>query len=102
MSVVTGIVVFASLSEPKSNIQALDNWLDIQGFCALQPLDDVVSGDKHPQIQILGGAFNYFKNEGFIRLFLAMDWRVLDHAVLVLHPEEGPVKVYRPGKKVSS
>ena len=96
MSVVTGIMVFASLAESPKNILALDEWLLENEFSELHPVDDFCCNGKHPQVHMRGGGYNYFKNKEFVLFFLGIKWDYPDTVLLVLHPEEGPIECYRP------
>jgi hypothetical protein len=97
MSVVTGITLHVSVSEYGTPIHAINDWLGKRGFSALNYAEDLYAGNKHPQIQLLGGGYNYFADhEEFADFVLKQDWYAPESVVLIIEPEEGPAKVFRP------
>lgn len=114
MSVVTGIVICASVMEDEhvnpdggrvihwirdASQWISDNWLVGAG---LVQLDDQMSCGKHPQMIVAGGGYNYFLNDEFLTFLKAYPWKEPSEVVIVFNPEEGPISVVRVGGTPSS
>lgn len=104
MSVVTGLMVLASVGEDGPddggmpfNFDRLNDWMESRGlFRPLGAIEDDLGGDKHPQFCATGAGLNYFPEEEFAAFFLSLDWRHPENAVLIMQPEQGVTKVIRP------
>lgn len=73
-------------------------WLAERGRGQLVDVADEAGGFKHPQFHALAAGVNYFLEDNeFAAFVVSRDWRAPWSVVLILQPEEGETKVYRPG-----
>ena len=56
----------------------------------------ITGGSKHPQVDVFGGGFNYFPNDEFAAFVLSLPWQCQENVALLVNPENGPTKVFRP------
>lgn len=99
MSVVTGLVLICSLAAEdgdKPIIDRLDEWLGNRGFRPLTDVSDKSGGSKHPQCLTFHCGYNSFPEDSFADQVLAEDWTDPENTVLIMQPEEGPTRVFRP------
>ena len=107
MSVVSGITLQHGLIEEyalDSNenyerfdlVEKINHWLDGRGHGPLVSVEDIYGGGKNPQIKVYGGGFNHFPEEEFAAFVMSLAWEDLENVVLLIHPEDGPTKVFRP------
>lgn len=104
MSVVTGIVLHTSCAEgallpdhdvPNELLQ-IAQWLRNRDRACLVEVQDLMCTGKHPQTYVLGGGYNYFPEEEFAAFVMSLPWRCPENVVLIVNPEDGPARVYRP------
>jgi hypothetical protein len=98
MSLVSGIMLCTSCAENSRNLHLIDTWLVANGFSALHPVDDLCCNGKHPQMNMRGGGYNYFKEDDFARFVISLDWDFKENVVLIIQPEEGYTRVWRGTK----
>jgi hypothetical protein len=106
MSVVSGITLLTGVSEDYIEqedgsdrwplIERINIWLDERNFSALTSVEDHYGGSKHPQLTVHGAGFNYFPEDDFAAFVLSLPWKQPENMLLIIQPEEGPTKVYRP------
>ena len=110
MSVVTSVVLIASVAEAKGVLhddedgpprwfEEMNAWLLDKSGCdkwQLALVEEHFGGHKHPQTHTAGGGFNHFHEKAFVQFVLAWPWDYPEQAVLVMHPENGAARVFRP------
>lgn len=102
MSYVSGVLLMVSVCEdgPEDGIPVLVNglnqWLVTSGHAALADLTEHARVRKHPQCFMFGAGFNYFPEDDFAAFVLAQPWELPENVVLLIQPEEGPTRVWRP------
>jgi hypothetical protein len=106
MSSVSGVVLSISsrdhsLGDDDDNrlplpVEALNGWLTDQrgDHRVLTELTRHMGGNKHPQLRVFGGGFNYLDEDGFAELVLSQPWEFPENVVLIINPEEGPSRVF--------
>jgi hypothetical protein len=108
MSFVTGVILCVSVCEDEGSggedgppllFERISDWLASRAeHWMLARLEDSFTGGKHPQMYVSGGGFNYFPEDDFAEPVMALPWKLPENVVLVMQPEDGPTKVYRPAK----
>lgn len=96
MSVVTAVTLIyrPNFSDPAKEI---NDWLKLHDFMPLESISRFYGGNKHPQCRVLGAGYNYFTvEEEFIEFIQNISWDSPENMVLIIQPEEGSTKVYRP------
>jgi hypothetical protein len=112
MSVVTGIMLICCLSDaddaPLADIRA---WLASREYAVgayeLKDVADFAGGSKHPQFAAFSAGCNYFDCHGaetddgngteeFAAFVLSRAWNAPENVVLIMQPEEGETRVFRP------
>ena len=107
MSVVSGVVLCASCTEEYRNqgedgpplwFEQINGWIVKQDrhWGQLKMVEYHFGGRKHPQMCVAGGGFNYFDEDAFVQIVLAFPWESPENVVLVIEPEDGPTRVFRP------
>lgn len=103
MSVVSGIVLCTSCCEIEANeddpvilFEKINAWLKERQFGNLKRVEDHFGGNKHPQMFVAGAGFNNFPEDDFVSFFYSLQWENPENVVLIIEPEEGATKVYRP------
>ena len=103
MSVVTGLVLIHSLGEalqwnerPPATIDLINRWLTERQFQPLRDTAHHATGSKHPQALIYTAGYNHFPEDDFAAYVVALDWEKPEAVVLILQPEEGRTRVFRP------
>lgn len=104
MSVVTSILLTMSVVEDgfhpeEGNAPHLARIIDFlveRGFLPLAYLSPHMCTGKHPQTLTFGGGYNYFPEEEFEQFIAMFEWGSPENVVLVMQPEEGETKVWRP------
>lgn len=104
MSVVTGLVLMCSLGweelqaseHPPGAIELINRWLQTRNLPPLIDIADNAVGNKHPQAMIFTAGFNNFPEDEFAAFFQSLDWGSSDRAILLLQPEQGSTRVFRP------
>lgn len=111
MSVVSGITLLMSGGEEDLGddgdgrpviMEEIDGWLERAGFRPLAQLDQHYAGGKHPQIFAFGGGYNYFPEDDFAEMVLALSWGCPERLLLIIHPDQGPPRIWRapaPGEQ---
>jgi len=94
MSIVTGIVL-TCIAEPVA-IAAVNKWLHDSGFGPLVETAKYAGGNKHPEMDIYIGGYNFFDIDTFPPVVMAQAWENPESVVLLLNPQEGAMRVYRP------
>lgn len=77
-------------------IQRINDWLDERGKMSLVQLDEQMCCGKHPQTLVFGGGYNHFPEDDFAEFILSLHWDNPENVVLIINPEEGPTRVWRP------
>lgn len=107
MSIVTGVMLICETSgmdDPGAEppIMQIHQWLaDRQPtpwYWVMKNVAEAGGGSKHPQFEAWCGGFNLFSQfeEEFATFVLGRPWGSPEELVLVIRPEEGPPRVYRP------
>ena len=95
MSHVTNVTLMTAIDEPA--MPALLKWCEDISFF-FKKVDQHYGGTKWAEIDVHGGAFNYFPGDEFIARWRECDWQFPESCVLVIHPQEGEAIVMRPGR----
>lgn len=103
MSSVSGVLLQVDcIDDREDNVETwrrVDDWLlrhDSGPFGPLLDVTDGLIGQKHPQTYVCGSGYNYFPEEDFAAFVVALPWARPGNVVLVINPEDGPTKVFRP------
>jgi hypothetical protein len=109
MSAVSGIVLCSSCCEERGSqgedgmpllFEQINKWLsDRSGGGAswsLEMVENHFGGSKHPQMSVAGGGFNHFCENEFADYVLGLSWQNPENVVLVIEPEEGETRIFRP------
>lgn len=102
MSRVTGIVLCASTYDSEfsgdepATWTPINAWLIERGFGELTFVEGNFGGNKHPQMLVAGGGFNYFPDDEFAEFVIGLPWQDPETVVLVVQPEMGATHVFRP------
>lgn len=101
MSVVTGVMLVLGFGDEEDGdeIAEVQAWLGAR-YQGQQLVDvaDHAGGYKHPQFHALAAGINYLLDDAEFGAFVvSRDWRSPENVVLILQPEEGKTRVYRPG-----
>ena len=102
MSIVSGVVLCTSCVEFQSGdedspvvlFEEINKWLGSRG--RLTRVEDSFGGSKHPQMYVAGGGFNYFPEDEFAAFVMALPWEEPENVVLIIEPENGATRVFRP------
>lgn len=94
MSYVTGVVLVCALEDEP--IARLNQWLENQERAVLVDQSCISGGDKHPQCAIYTAGYNYFPEDEFAAVFLGAGWEYPANAVLIMQPEQGATRIFRP------
>lgn len=97
MSHVSGIMLICD--EPLSDedlAELVNSFLPEQFRGALRPLHQHFGGNKGPQLTAFGAGISWIDEDGFAASVLAHHWESPENVVLVIQPEEGPTRVFRP------
>jgi hypothetical protein len=95
MSVVSGVTLVTFLDETKP-VEEIKAWIAEHRMGQLAQVDDHFGGWKHPQCDVFGGGFNFLDEDAFADFVLAREWDHPERVVLVIQPEEGATRVFRP------
>lgn len=107
MSVVSGVVLCMSAGEEEMEdelaplLVEVNRWLAARGAFRLDPVEDGFGGSKHPQMIVAGGGFNHFDEDAFAEFVLGLPWGEPENVVLIIQPEDGPTRVFRPERQSS-
>lgn len=105
MSIVSGVTLHMSAAEKSFEqdgkdvvhvVDKINGWLAEQHFGQLVSVEGHYGGNKHPQVLVYGGGYNYFPEDEFAKFVLSLVWDEPEEAVLLIQPDEGPTKIYRP------
>lgn len=106
MSVVSGIMIMADLGEdseivvgPPFLFERLNDWIERAGHGRpLRLIDNLAGGNKHPQFYAAAAGINRFAwhEDAFAAFALSLAWEFPENLVIVIQPENGPTRVYRP------
>ena len=94
MSVVSGVTIQANISN-EDFIENINKWLKARYFSQLCSVEHYYGGDKHPQVKIWGGGFNYFPEDDFASYIISLPWKFRENVVLLINPEEGSTRVWQ-------
>ena len=76
--------------------RTINAWLTEHNYPELEQIDRHYGGNKHPQIDAFGAGINHFGHqEDFVIYTLGLPWEYPEDVVLVIHPEDGAVMIYR-------
>lgn len=92
MSVVTGITLHCK--HEHRALKEIQKWLSDRGFPILLEVSKYYGGNKHPQINLFGGGYNYFPKEDFIEFTKKINWDNEENVVLIINPEEGGCRIF--------
>ena len=104
---VTGIVLCASVVEEHGSqgedgmpalFERINAWLfERDTRWVLNMAEDTFGGNKHPEMFVAGGGFNYFLPEReFVFFVMVLPWQCPENVILIIQPQDGPTKVHRP------
>lgn len=106
MSVVSGVTLQISCAEDYTEregapdtvslIDKVNAWLAEQTFGPLVAVEGRYGGNKHPQVLVYGAGYNAFFEDEFGTFVMSLPWNVPESVVLLIQPEDGPTKVFRP------
>lgn len=68
-------------------VDEINAWLTEQGKGVLTDLADHAGGNKHMQINVWGGAFNYLDLDGFLQHVASRRWEEPEHVTLLWNDE---------------
>ncbi len=102
MSRVTGVMLICGSYEPAVN--EVCKWLEARHRQSLTDVADHAGGPKHPQFRAWCGGINHLESDedGFAEFVLSRTWEGPETVILILQPEEGSTRVYRPDRSVSA
>jgi hypothetical protein len=79
-------------------ISKVNEWLSEHAGGSLNQVDDGYGGNKASQVEVYGGAFNHLDEDDFAFFVMRLPWEYPEDTVLLINPEEGPARVFRPEK----
>ena len=98
MSVVTGVMLICSLVDEEA-VGLVQLWLaeHFEGL-QLKEVSGGAGGGKSPQFEAWAGGFNYMVRveDQFVDYVLSTGWYLPENVVLILQPEEGITRIFRP------
>ena len=112
MSVVSGVTLICGLGETGSadpdvydddgtlllkKLNAYLGSLEEHRSPEFVELSDQYGGYKHPQHLVFGAGINYLDEDRFAKEILSWPWKNPENVVLIIQPEEGDTRVFRPG-----
>lgn len=97
MSNVTTVTVICGDFEPDEIRARLDNILaEQESEARFKRVDEYYGGNKNAQCYVFGCAINYLDVDHFVRGALSLPWENPEELMIVVQPEEGPVRMARP------
>lgn len=102
MSQVSGVTLICDLIESESDdgaelLEKLNSILKkYKGNDEFAELSQHYGGHKHPQCLAFGAGVNFLDEDEFAQDVMALDWQCPENVVLVIRPEEGATRVWRP------
>lgn len=105
MSVVSGITIIASCAEDCADedddvpilFERLNDWIEERFYCRpLKAAQESFNGTKRPQLFCAGAGMNAFPEDEFAAFAVSLPWEYPKNVVLVVQPEDGPTRVFRP------
>lgn len=105
MSVVSGVTLQTGLEDYIERdggpdlvplIEEINAWLKEKGCAPLVSVEAAYGGSKHPQVRVYGCGFNYFPKDEFVKFVMGIEWQQPESVVLLINPEEGATRVFRP------
>jgi hypothetical protein len=105
MSMVSGVTFICSLSEDEDKVllHLNESLKKHHCDCDFRELAEHYGGNKHPQCLTLGAGINYLPEFDFAKYVLChYAWESPERVILVIQPEDGPTRVYRPFMEPSS
>lgn len=100
MSVVSGITLICSLTDADElgihkTLNELLNKYEVRGV--FREMSEDYGGPKHPQCSVFGAGVTSFDHEpDFAATVMNLPWEYPENVALIMQPEEGPTKVFRP------
>lgn len=92
MSVVSTVTLQVFLDE---DVERINAWLEGHGHGRLVSVGASYGGNKCPQVEVWGGAFNYLREDEFAAFVMGLPWEDPENVVLLINPEEGPTRIWR-------
>jgi hypothetical protein len=98
MSYVTGVVLIMSCAEDTGDtdtpdlLTQINGWLFARKFGNLVLVQEQFGGNKHPQMFVAGGGYNYLPCDEFAAMVLALPWEYPSQVALVLSTEEQGIR----------
>lgn len=78
-------------------VARINRWLARNNkHSGLAPVVDHYGGCMHPQVLVYGAGLNYLDEDAFADYVLSLPWTHPENVVLLLNPEEGATRVFRP------
>ena len=101
MSKTTGVMLLCSLVE-ESAIPEIQQWLIDNHNQQLNEISDRAGGAKTPGFEAWCGGIKYLPHDEdtFPKLVLSRTWNMPEVVVLILQPEEGSARVFRPNRSL--
>ena len=114
MSVVTSFLLICSPAEefnwsekPPGNLATINAWLKARNFDTLFDCagshgnpKGTSAGNKYPQFHVYMAGFNHFPEDEFIAFFRTVEWEEPENVVLIMDPDQGTTRVFRPPHEV--
>lgn len=82
--------------EKHKNIDKINKWLKKNNKFPLVDLTSYMQRGKHPQTFVFGAGYNFFPEEDFASFIINRKYNYPENVVLLINPEDGKTKVYRP------
>lgn len=99
MSVVSGVTLICALSESDDEDgRDLLTWLQTYNDNRIhfREISDTYGGNKHPQHFVLAAGINYLDEDSFAAFVLRRSWRHPENVIVVIQPEDGATRIWRP------
>jgi hypothetical protein len=93
------MLVCSLMEEDSPALEEVQTWLaGSKDGQQLRDVSDYAGGGKHPQFLAMSAGINgFWDDEEFIAYVLARNWSDPENLVLVIQPEDGATRVFRPG-----
>lgn len=104
MSVVSGVTLICSLIESDFDdghdiVETLNRFIHEDG-CASHTvfveLSEKYGGHKHPQHYAFCAGINFLQEDEFAKKVMALEWQCPENVILIIQPEDGDTRVFRP------
>jgi hypothetical protein len=78
-------------------VAQINQWLASNGYHrGLVRVEQHYGGTKHPQVLVYGAGLNHLCEDALAAFVLGLPWSRPENVVLLLNPEEGATRVFRP------